>query len=85
MTRFGRVQRLADRLTPAPTLERLAAEAAEAHGLEPAAVLEEARAVLARYGGRLPPVPELAADFGLDAGELQATVGGLLGDDGGAR
>lgn len=85
MTRFGRVHRLAARLTPAPTLERLATEAAEAHGLEPAAVLAEARAVLASYDGRLPPLPELGADWGLDPDDLAATVGNLLGDDGGRR
>lgn len=85
MTLATRLRRLTDRLAPAPSLEKIATEAAEVHGLEPASVLSEARAVIAHYGGRLPALPELARDHGLDPGELAATVGNLLGDDGGWR
>lgn len=74
MSVSARLRRVAHRFAPAPTLERLAAEAAAAHGLEPASVLREAREILASYDGRLPPVAELAAEWGLAPGELEAAM-----------
>ncbi len=53
-------------------LRQIATEAAEAAGLEPALVLAEAEAILARCAGL--SLPEIAAQEGIDLAELEALL-----------
>jgi hypothetical protein len=50
----------------------LATDVAEAAGLEPALVLAEAEAILARCAGL--SLPEIAAQEGIDLAELEAVL-----------
>ena len=56
-------------------LRRLATEAADAAGLDPALVQREAEAILARCVGL--SLPEIAEREGIDLAELEASVTGL--------
>ncbi len=56
----------------AALLRQLATESAAAAGLDPAVVLGEAEAILARCAGR--SLPECAAREGIDLAELEAEL-----------
>lgn len=66
-TQRARLDRIADRLTPSPTLRRMAERAAREYGLEPAVVLAEAERILAEAAdsGRT-AVETIVADRDLD-------------------
>jgi hypothetical protein len=60
----------------AALLRRMATAVAEELGLEPAVVLAEAEAILARSAGL--SLPEIAAHEGIDLAELEAAADALL-------